>query len=89
MVLEARATGRTICSPAERPERMIVELSPASPVTTRRRVSVPSCTTVTVSAEIAVVGTFTPSACLTTTSAVALIPGFSPAASCSSWKVTS
>ena len=68
---------------------MIVELLPASPVRTRRRVCLPSCTTVTVSAEMAEVGTLTPSACLTTTSAVALIPGFSPLASWSSWKVTS
>ena len=68
---------------------MIVELLPARPVTTRRRTCLPFCTTVTEPAEIALVGTLTPSACLTTTSAVALMPGFKPDSIWSSWKVTS
>ena len=68
---------------------MIVEVLPARPVTTRWRTCLPLRLTVTASAEIALVGTFTPSACLTTTSAVALMPGFKPASIWSSWKVTS
>ncbi len=83
------AAGSTTVSPAFRPLRTIVEVLPARPVTTRWRTSLPSRTTVTESAEMAVVGTFTPSACLTTTSAVALMPGFSPGSIWSSWKVTS
>ena len=68
---------------------MIVELLPASPVTTRLADLLAVAITVTVSAEIALVGTLTPSACLTTTSAVALMPGFRPGSIWSSWKVTS
>src|SRR5580700_5466172 len=82
------AVGRTTVSPALRPLRIIVEVLPASPVTTRRRTCLPARFTVTLPAEIALVGTFTPSACLTTTSAVALIPTFKPGSSWSSWKVT-
>ncbi len=77
--LVALAAGRTTVSPAFRPLRTIVELLPARPVTTRWRTCLPPRTTVTVSAEIALVGTLMPSACLTTTSAVALIPSFRPA----------
>ena len=56
------ATGSRICSPAFRPLRMIVELLPARPVTTRWRTSLPPRTTVTMPPEMALVGTFTPSA---------------------------
>ena len=73
------AAGRTTVSPAFRPLRTIVEVFPASPVVTRWRTCLPLRSTVTESAEIALVGTFTPSACLTTTSAVALMPTFRPA----------
>ncbi len=68
---------------------MIVELFPARPVVTAWRTCLPSRTTVTLSAVIALVGTLIPSACLITTSAVALIPGFSPASIWSRRKVTS
>ena len=83
------AAGRTTVSPAFSPLRTIVELLPASPVVTAWLTCLPPRSTVTESAVIALVGTLIPSACLTTTSAVALIPGFNPAADCSSWKVTS
>src|SRR5277367_6590720 len=72
------ATGRATFSPAFRPLRMIVELLPLRPVTTRRRTCLPFSNTVTAPPEIAVVGMLTPSSCLTTTSAVALMPGFNP-----------
>ncbi len=81
--------GNTIVSPAFSPLRMIVELLPARPVTTRWRTCSPPRITVTLSAEIALVGTLMPSACLTTTSAVALIPGLRPLSIWSSAKVTS
>ena len=83
------AAGSTIFSPAFRPLRMIVELLPARPVTTRWRTCLPPRTTVTAPPEIALVGTLTPSACLTTTSAVALMPGLRLDSIWSSWKVTS
>src|SRR5271165_3765446 len=83
------AMGRATFSPAWRPLRMIVELLPARPVTTRRRSCLPFFMTVTAPPEIALVGTLTPSACLTTTSAVALIPGFNPVSIWSRRNVTS
>ncbi len=68
---------------------MIVAVLPARPVTTRWRTSLPARLTITAPPEIALVGTLTPSACLTTTSAVALMPSFRPGSIWSSWKVTS
>ena len=82
------ATGSATFSPAFRPLRMIVELLPFRPVTTGRRTCLPFSITVTAPPLIAVVGTLTPSACFTTTSAVALMPGFRPGAVWSSWNVT-
>src|SRR5438270_3739932 len=72
------AWGRITVSPAFTPSRTIVELFPVKPVRTLWRTFLPPRRTVTAPPEMALVGTFTPSACSTTTSALALIPGFNP-----------
>src|SRR6201994_4584072 len=81
------ASGSATRSPAFSPLRINVELSPARPVVTERLSCLLPLSTVTEPPVIALVGTLTPSACSTTASAVALIPGFRPLCSWSSVNV--
>ncbi len=68
---------------------MIVVLFPARPVVTAWETCLPPRMTVTESPLRALVGTLTPSAWETTTSAEALMPGRRSAVVWSSWNVTS
>ena len=65
-------------SPACRPLRIWVVVSPTTPVWTCCVLRLPSRSTVTVLPRSAWLGTITPDAWATTMSAVALIPAFTP-----------